>query len=109
VAPERDPLSLEPASPPMEAGAPPSPETTVVGLDEVLPEDPVELFRQRATSLGVDVRDAVEPRDGDRVVEAAAGIANTGSVLLVGDAAARRPLLGAKRVVVRLDRRRIVG
>src|SRR5690606_1730647 len=63
----------------------------------------------RATSLGVDVRDAVEPRDGDRVVEAAAGIANTGSVLLVGEAAARRPLLGAKRVVVRLDRRRIVG
>lgn len=109
VAPERDPLSLEPASPPMEAGAPPFPETTVVGLDEVLPEDPVELFRQRATSLGVDVRDAVEPRDGDRVVEAAAGIANTGSVLLVGEAAARRPLLGAKRVVVRLDRRRIVG
>jgi len=109
ISPERDPLNLEPASEPMEAGAPPFPATAVVGLDEVLPDDPVELFRQRAAALGVDVRESVEPREGDRVVPAAAGIANTGSVLLVDEAAARRPLLAAKRVVVRLDRQNIVG
>ncbi|MCC6383109.1 MAG: LUD domain-containing protein [Dehalococcoidia bacterium] len=34
---------------------------------------------------------------------AAAAIASTGSVLLLGEAAARRPLLAAGRVVVHLD------
>jgi L-lactate dehydrogenase complex protein LldF len=50
----------------------------------------------------VQVVDAVEPKAGDLALEAAAGIANTGSALLLGEASLRRPLLGAKRVVVRL-------
>lgn len=61
------------------------------------------LFRARAESLGVQVVDTHVWRDGDRVVEASGAIASTGSVLLTGDAAARRALLGAQRVVVKVD------
>jgi hypothetical protein len=79
-----------------------------VGIDDVLPEAPDELFRHRAETLGVRVVRELDARDGDRDVRAAAAIANTGSVLLLGEAAARRPLLGATRVVVRLARDTIV-
>jgi L-lactate dehydrogenase complex protein LldF len=81
-------------------------ETTLA--EEPVPDDVVALFQSRATALGVEVANAYAEELGDRVLEAAAGIAATGSVLLLGDAAARRPLLGAKRVVVRLAADRIV-
>ena len=61
------------------------------------------LFRTRAAELGVEVVDATEPRDGDLVLDAPAGIAATGSVVLRGESASRRPILGATRVVIRLD------
>jgi L-lactate utilization protein LutC len=48
------------------------------------------------------------PQEGDRHLRATAGVASTGSVLLSNEAAARRPLLGAKRVVVELDPAAIV-
>jgi L-lactate utilization protein LutC len=41
-------------------------------------------------------------------VEASGGIAATGSVVLTGENAARRPLLGANRIVVRLRRDSLV-
>lgn len=63
----------------------------------------VDLFRERAGEVGVTVTDEPGERAGDRVVAAAAGIASTGSVLLGGDAADRRALLAARRVVVKLD------
>lgn len=67
------------------------------------PADLVGLFRQRAADLGVEVADTVEPREGDLVLDAPAGIAATGSVMLRGEAASRRPILDAKRVIIRLD------
>jgi L-lactate utilization protein LutC len=51
----------------------------------------------------VHVADGYEPQEGDRVIDASAAIANTGSVVLRGDDAALRPLLGARRIVARLD------
>ncbi|MCC7363744.1 MAG: LUD domain-containing protein [Dehalococcoidia bacterium] len=103
---ERDPENLMPlerrnATPTAPAGL--DARTAIVGIDEVGIDDPVELFRERAAALGAVVWDAYEARNGDRCVEAAAAIANTGSVLLLGDAAARRPLLGSRRIVVRVD------
>jgi L-lactate dehydrogenase complex protein LldF len=67
------------------------------------PADLSELFRLSASELGVEVVEALEPREGDLVLEAPAGIAATGSVLLRGDTASRRPILGARRVVIHLD------
>ncbi|MCK9517932.1 MAG: LUD domain-containing protein [Dehalococcoidia bacterium] len=109
VSPERDPANLDPVTPPKETAQPPLPGSNVIGIDEVMPDDPLELFRQRAGALGVPVLGRVEPRKGDREVRAEAAVASTGSVLLVGDAAARRPLLAARRVVVRVDHRSVVG
>ncbi|MCZ2108359.1 MAG: LUD domain-containing protein [Dehalococcoidia bacterium] len=75
----------------------------VVSPEEIAPEDTGELFAYRARALGVQVVAELEPREGDHVLRATAAIANTGSVLLTGAEAARRPLLSAKRVVVRVD------
>ena len=82
--------------------------TAVVGVDEVGLDDPVALFAGRARALGVEVTEAYEPRPGDRLVTAIAAIANTGSVVLAGDDAARRPLLRSQRIVVRVDPRTLV-
>jgi L-lactate dehydrogenase complex protein LldF len=73
-----------------------------------VPEDAVELFKLRAAELGIEVVSKFKAAKGDRELEAEAGIANTGSVLLTGANAARRPLLAAPRVVVKLDPKRIV-
>ena len=51
----------------------------------------------------------VAPREGDIVLKATAAIASTGSVLLTGQAASRRPLLAAGRVVVEVDPATIVA
>jgi len=77
-------------------------------IREQLPETLAGRFAFRARALGVQVVDSVEPREGDIVLPAAAAIASTGSILLLGEAAARRPLLGAKRVVIRLNPERVV-
>ena len=97
----RDPAHLEQ---PAERRTPP----VIIPIEAVAPEDPVALFRFRAEQLGVTVVSAMEPRDGDRRLRATAAIANTGSVLLIGDQAARRPLLAAARVVVEVDPATIV-
>ncbi len=99
-APERDAANLV-AEPPRQPAA-------VIAPEEIEPADLAELFRMRAAALGVTLLDAYEAREGDRVVHATAAIAATGSVLLLGEAAARRPLLGAQRVVVHLDPATIV-
>lgn len=54
------------------------------------------------------VTDRYDPQPGDRLLTAAAGVAATGSVLLLGDAADRRTLLGAARVIVELTPDRLV-
>ena len=69
----------------------------------------IDLFTDRAAALGVTVlHDPPEPRDGDRVRHATGAIAATGSVILKGDQAARRPLLAATRLVVHVDPTTIV-
>ncbi len=68
----------------------------------------LELFRLRAGALGVEVVEKVRKQDGDRVLKATAGIANTGSVVLTGKEAARRPLLAAARVVVEVQAKTLV-
>jgi hypothetical protein len=99
VIPERDPGALKAAHPAEQpsqtvAAAPTAAESSAVG-------DVVALFRQRATENGITVVEAKpRARKGDHRIEASGAIATTGSVLLTGDAAARRPLLGASRVVV---------
>lgn len=109
VSPERDPANLHPAPVPRDAEpAVPPPSTPLIGIDEIGLDDPVAVFRQRAAALGVQVLDTIELREGDIELRAAAGIANTGSVLLTGERALRRPLLAARRVVVRLDPATIV-
>jgi len=77
-------------------------------LPEELPEGLPERFAHRAGQLGVQVASGYEPRAGDRLLRATAAIASTGSVLLTGSEAARRPLLAASRVVVQLKRQDIV-
>ena len=86
------------------------PAPQVIALEDVAapPADIATLFRARAASLGILVCDALAPREGDRVLRATAAIASTGSVVLTGPAAARRPLLAAKRVVVILNPAAIV-
>ncbi len=97
VEPERDPAALTSAAAPRHPLA-------VVALEEISTEPDLEtLFRQRAAALGVLVVAAAASRDGDRHLRATAGIASTGSLVLSGPAAARRPLLAARRVVVHLD------
>ncbi|GAB4327935.1 MAG: hypothetical protein Kow0010_11670 [Dehalococcoidia bacterium] len=102
VMPTRDPAMLHPAGP-MAVQAPPR-----IDDDPSAHDDPVSLFRGRATALGVAVVDEPGAGDGDRVVAATAGIASTGSVLLVDEAADRRALLEARRLVVTLDPARLV-
>lgn len=60
-------------------------------------------FAQRAAALGISVVEQAEPLPGDHRLQATAAIASTGSVLVTGEAAARRPLLGASRIVVEVD------
>ncbi|MEX0781690.1 MAG: LUD domain-containing protein [Dehalococcoidia bacterium] len=115
----RDPSLLQPAHPP-----------AIIPLDEITPAPPLHgrdqsrererpvgevgrglggeelraLFTERATALGVTVTvTPPTPREGDRILHAAAAIAVTGSVVLKGDQAARRPLLAASRLVVHVD------
>jgi L-lactate dehydrogenase complex protein LldF len=102
IEPVRDPAALKAPPPP----APPPP--AFVPVDNTDATDLEALFRRRVADLGVQVVEAVDPAEGDRDVIAAGAIANTGSVVLTGEAAARRPLLGARRVVVRLDPATIV-
>lgn len=83
--------------------APSRAEAPVIAPAEVLPPTLAGRFAYRANQLGVTVVDRYEPRDGDRVLDATAAVAGTGSILLTGEAAARRPLLAASRVVVRVD------
>lgn len=99
---DHDPDLLLTASHPREAAPAP------VSLDEAPPDLPGK-FAYRARALGVEVAADCEPREGDRVLDAAAGVASTGSVLLLGEATLRRPLLAAGRVVVRLDPANIVA
>jgi L-lactate dehydrogenase complex protein LldF len=101
IAPGRDPLSLQP-----DPGI--TPPAQIIALEEVAPADPVQLFRERAAALGVLVAEAPASRAGERRVRATAAIASTGSVLLTGPSAARRPLLAASRVIVEVDSRTIV-
>ena len=72
------------------------------------PTDLAVLYTQRATELGISVVSSLKTNRGDRVVDAAAGIASTGSVVLTGERAARRPILNATRVVIRLNKKNIV-
>jgi iron-sulfur cluster protein len=74
-----------------------------------VPENSTGRFTARATQLGVQVVEQYEPREGDRVLQAAAAIASTGSVLVLGEQAARRPLLAAARVVIKVDPATIVA
>jgi hypothetical protein len=83
-------------------------EAPVITPDEVLPATLAGRFAYRAGQLGVTVVAEYEPREGDRLLQATAAIAGTGSVLLTGEATARRPLLAARRVVVRVDPATIV-
>jgi ferredoxin len=108
-----DPRSLPAGSashnPAMLKAAAPAPAPFMVAVDEVLPHELVPLFRVRSEQLGVRVVDSCDPLPGDRRLRAAAAVANTGSLLLVGDdATARRPLLAASRVVIEVDPATIV-
>jgi len=86
----------------------PRPVETFIPIAELWPDDPIALFRRRAAALGVTVVDSLEQRPDDRLLTATAAIASTGSVLLTGEHAARRPLLAAARVVVNVDPATIV-
>jgi L-lactate dehydrogenase complex protein LldF len=101
VVPLRDISALTSASPAPEPTpapvAPPEPAADVVAL-----------FRERAAANAIQVVDELKAKRGDRRLRATAAIANTGSILLTGEAALRRPLLAAKRVVVEVDPATIV-
>ena len=103
--PPRDPAMLWGAA----SGPPqlPSPTATATG-DETATQELVELFRARAIQLGVEVVEKVRKQKGDRMLKATAAIASTGSVLLTGEATARRPLLAASRVVLEVGAKTIV-
>jgi len=103
---ERDPAMLagtadlpRQAEGPSGAPFPPS----LISPEEVVVEDVVELFKERSALLGVEVKTSVRKQKTDRVVRAAAAIASTGSVVLMGEDAARRALLAGRRVVVFVD------
>jgi hypothetical protein len=76
--------------------------------EEPEPPNLEALFNLRASALGVEVTARVDQQPGDRRVEATAAIAATGSVVLTREHAARRPLLAAERIVVRVRRDSIV-
>jgi L-lactate dehydrogenase complex protein LldF len=91
----RDPAYLHPA------GA--SPQSIVPDAAPASPTtDLVDLFRLRAADLGISVVSDVPDGKPGIFLEAAAAVASTGSVLLTGESAARRPLLAAERVIVRV-------
>lgn len=100
LSPTHSPAGLTPSGPPGPPPPPPPPHEP--------PEPLLERFIERATALGVHVTDRYDPQPGDRLLTAAAGVAATGSVLLLGDAADRRTLLGAARVIVELTPDRLV-
>lgn len=109
-----DPRGVPPASPTHTreklTEAMPNTPVVVVPPDEILPESLVDIFCLRAAQLGVTVVESSDPVAGERRIPASAAIASTGSLLLTGDdATARRPLLGATRVVVELDASTIVA
>lgn len=103
---ERDPAALEGGGRREEGAEAARPGEPAAG--ESAPGDLVELFRLRAGALGVEVVERLRKEEGDRVLKATAAIANTGSVLLTGKEAARRPLLAASRVVVEVQAKTIV-
>ena len=78
-------------------------------IAEQLPSSPRERFAHQAAQLGVQVAGEAPPREGDILLRATAAVASTGSVLLTGAAASRRPILGASRVVVEVDPSTIVA
>jgi ferredoxin len=80
----------------------------VITVDDIAPADDVELFIERARQLGITVVEKLKTKKDDRILDATAAIASTGSVLLTGEATARRPLLAAARVVVRVKKGTIV-
>lgn len=98
--PIHSPARLAPGGP---AGEPP-PAPPLVRPPEPL----IDAFCARAAALGAEVTETYAPQPGDRLVEAAAAVAATGSLLLTGEAADRRAILGAARVVVLVDAARIV-
>ncbi len=104
ATPTRDPEMLRPL-PPEE-----TPQlASFVSMEEIAPDDVVDLFLHRAAQMGVTVVAQCDPMPGERRVRGAAAIASTGSVLLVGDEeSARRPLLAATRVVVEIEPSTIV-
>ncbi len=71
-------------------------------------QDVIALFRERAAAVGATVTDRADGAEGDRRVRATAAVASTGSVLLTGAAAARGPLMEARRLVVEVDAGTIV-
>lgn len=75
---------------------------------EPAPHDLRALFRQRAAEVGALVAGESEPREGDFRIDAAAGIASTGSVVLAGENIPRRDLLASRRIVVKLAGEQIV-
>ena len=75
---------------------------------EEAPADRAALFRARAEAVGATVTARAQPEPGDRRVRATAGVAATGSVLLMGEAAERGALMDARRLVVTLDASSIV-
>jgi L-lactate dehydrogenase complex protein LldF len=85
-----------------------APARAAQSIPQAEPADLVALYTQRARELGISVVDSLRTNRGDRVVNASGAIASTGSVVLTGDRADRRPLLSAARVVVRLNKRDIV-
>jgi hypothetical protein len=75
---------------------------------ERAPADVVSHFRERAAVVGGEVTASADPEPGDRRVRATAAVASTGSVLLTGEAAARAPLMDARRIVVEVDASTVV-
>jgi L-lactate dehydrogenase complex protein LldF len=106
----RDPRRLPPAEPERHPAwldaphaTPPGPPVPVISSPDSEFADLVALFAARAQDLGAELRKRPRKRNGDLVVAATAAIASTGSVLLTGEAASRRPLLGCARLIVQTD------
>jgi L-lactate dehydrogenase complex protein LldF len=84
-------------------------QATFIPAEDVAPQSLAALFAYRATQLGISVVEKKpRARKTDRLLTASAAIASTGSVLLLGEEAARRPLLAAGRVIVLVDAATIV-
>lgn len=93
----RTPGALQDAGPPRQF----SPSEPPSGRPE--PGSLADLFRSRATALGVHVvAESPAVQTGEVVVDAAAAVASTGSVLLTAHSVDRRRLLASSRIVVRV-------